>query len=374
MQMKSANDPDIICRLKKIRIRKKLTQAGLAGLVGIKRQAVYDLEAGRYLPNTLVALRLARVLQCRVEDIFVEKSRETGAAVLVAEAKEAGSRVTLAKIRGRLYAYPLSGYHAVEEEMKAADGLLEPGTNQVTMLRSHEELDSMALIMGCDPALSILGHHVRKTGAGAALYCRFASSQKALNRLAGGVTHMAGTHMHSEKSRDGNLDLVRRTMGGQRGLLVGFSRFEEGLMVARGNPLGIRNPGDLAQDGVRFVNREKGAALRALLDECLETSGIAVSCISGYDDLVSTHFQGARKILYGTCDAALGLRAVADICHLDFVPISQVRCDLVIPGDLLDHPGVKIVLDILQTREFRDELNSLPGYEASIAGNVIAEF
>ena len=81
--MSSVKDPEIICRLKQIRSRKKLTQAALADLVGIKRQAIYDLEAGRYLPNTLVALKLARVLQCRVEDLFTEKTGETVPSTLL---------------------------------------------------------------------------------------------------------------------------------------------------------------------------------------------------------------------------------------------------------------------------------------------------
>ena len=142
-------------------------------------------------------------------------------------------------------------------------------------------------------------------------------------------------------------------------------------MVAPGNPHGIRTVADLTGSGVRFVNREEGAALRILLDEHLARAGVRTEAISGYNNLVSNHTQGALMVIYDLADAALGLRAIAAAHGLDFIPIEAVRCDLVIPVDLMDHPAVKIILDVLQTRTFREELASLPGYESSCTGKVI---
>lgn len=372
--MKSAKSPDIICRLKEIRNKKKFTQTQLAGLVGLKRQAIYDMEAGRYLPNTSVALRLARVLGSSVEDIFYETCQDHYPVALVDDHDTTDPRVSIAKIRDKLYAYPLSGANSIMEEMKAADGLLEPGNNRVTILKSNEQLDNTALLLGCDPAFSILGHHVQKNRTDTGLYCRFASSKKAMNQLAAGQTHIAGTHMHDTDSMDGNQEFIRHSMKNFKGLLVAFAFFEEGLMVARGNPFNIRTPGDLAREGIRFVNREKGAALRTLLDDCLLKANIPFSAVHNYNDLVKSHSQGAQKIVHGICDAALGLRAVANAFELGFVPITRVRCDLVIPRDFLSHTGVKTALDTLQKSTFRNELSCLPGYDASCTGKIIAEF
>ena len=108
-------------------------------------------------------------------------------------------------------------------------------------------------------------------------------------------------------------------------------------MVAKGNPLGIRAVGDLAQSMVRFVNREPGAALRVLLDDYLELLGIPHNAIAGYSDEVSTHYEGAQRVFSRLSDAALGLRVVATAFGLDFVPIKEVRCDLVVARDLMEH-------------------------------------
>ena len=142
-------------------------------------------------------------------------------------------------------------------------------------------------------------------------------------------------------------------------------------MVARGNPHKIMGVSDLVKKHVRMVNREPGAALRTLLDDRLALSGIPARRISGYRTLVSNHEEGAQMVLHGLADAALGLRAVASAFGIDFVTMETVRCDIVIPDDLMEHQAVRIMLDVLQTRALRDELASLPGYDPRDTGKVI---
>jgi len=365
---------NVSCRLKELRTRKKMTQSELAGLVGIKRQAVYDIEAGRYLPNTGVALAMAQVLGCRVEDIFYEAAGQARDVVLVDEEFAWGSRVNIAKVREHHFAYPLAGTHARMEDMGAADALLEPGQAKAKILLPEERVASTALLLGCDPAFSVLGHRVRETPGHAGLNVRFASSQLAVSRVASGQAHIAGTHMHPRGGGDdGNKFLVTQKMKDISGVLVAFSAFEEGLLVAPGNPKGIKGVADLARKDVRLANREEGAALRSLLDDLLTEEKVPVTAIQGYEYLVHSHAQGAEAVRHHVCDAALGLRAVAVTYGLEFIPLSHVRCDLVIPSDLMTHPGVAAALDIIQTRAFREELACLPGYETSDTGRIIAE-
>jgi molybdate-binding protein len=94
--------------------------------------------------------------------------------------------------------------------------------------------------------------------------------------------------------------------------------------------------------------------------------------VCGYDNEVLDHYDGAQMVVNRMADAALGFRAVAEAFDLDFVPMETVRCDLVIPRDLMEHPPMKIILDALQSRWLREELSMLPGYEASVTGKVIA--
>ena len=129
---------------------------------------------------------------------------------------------------------------------------------------------------------------------------------------------------------------------------------------------------DLAQPMVRFVNRESGAALRVLLDDHLQQAGVQVDAIHGYRNEVTSHREGAYRIACNVADAALGLRAIAEVFGLGFVPITAARCDLVIPGDMESHSTVKILMDVLQSSALQREIDVLPGYDGSVTGKMIA--
>jgi molybdate-binding protein/DNA-binding XRE family transcriptional regulator len=371
----SRKESDIICRVKVFRLEKGWTQQELADHVAVRRQAIYDIESGRYLPNTAIALRLAQVFGCRVEDLFVERSPARSEAVqLVGAAGGAQTRLALGRVRDRLVALPIGGGEALPFGLRSADGLLNPDLKSAHLLVPCGNLEKTVILMGCDPALEILGQHVARLAPGYRVHCRFASSRRAVCQLVEGVAHVAGTHLHNSGAGEANVIAARRKMSGRNGILLGFSTIEEGLVVARGNPLGIRSVADLAQPMVRFVNREPGAALRTLLDDHLQRAGIAGAAINGYEREVTSHREGAFRIACRVADAALGFRVIAEAFGLGFVPITAVRCDLLVPGDLQDHPGVKIMLDALQSAAIRSELAAIAGYESAVTGATIAEF
>jgi molybdate-binding protein len=124
---------------------------------------------------------------------------------------------------------------------------------------------------------------------------------------------------------------------------------------------------------VRFVNREKGAALRVLIDKHMEKAGIHSSAINGYENEVLSHRQGAYRIACNAADAALGLKVIAEVFDLDFIPIAAVRCDLVVPKDMTGHPTIKALLDVLQSAPLRREIQAIAGYESTATGNTIAQ-
>lgn len=362
----------VICNLRAARIAKGLSQSQLAEQVGLKRQAIYDMESGRYLPGTAVALRLARELGCRVEDLFIIDPPPEERSVLVVEKSEARpERVSVAKVRDRLVAYPVDGRWMLGEGFQAGDGLMGADEGKVRLFHAESELSRSVVLLGCDPAFSILRAHVARAARDVKLLCRFASSRRALESLAAGHAHMAGTHLHNSGPEESNILMAKQILPETELTLIGFSLFEEGLMVFPGNPHGIRAVSDLAEENVKIVNREPGAALRTLLDDCLAKAGVLAERIDGYENHVSSHVEGAQMVRYRLADAALGLRAVAVAHGLDFIPIEAVRCDFVIPHDLMDHRAVKVILDVLQSCALRRELASLPGYESSSTGKVI---
>jgi putative molybdopterin biosynthesis protein len=365
----------IICKVKPYRLAKGWSQEELAQKVDVRRQAIYDIESGRYVPNTAIALRLARFFGCRVEDLFVESTRPESQPVHVINGEAPPStRLALGRVRNRLIGLPLHGTESIPFGLRSADGLLNQDRKSACIFSSSEGLDKTIILMGCDPAFEILSRHVARVDSEARLFCRFASSHRALDALSEGVTHLAGTHLHNTADdTEANVAMAAQTLTGVSGRVLGFSLLEEGLMVARGNPLGIRGVADLAQPKVRFVNREPGAALRVLLDDHLRRTGIDVDVIGGYGNEVASHREGAYRIACDVADSALGLRAIADAYGLGFVPIAAARCDLVIPGDLTGHHTIRILLDVLQSAALRRDIDTLPGYDGSVTGKMIAE-
>ena len=367
---------DVLCSVKAIRTARGLSQKELAERTGIGRQAIYDMESGRYVPNTVVALRLARVLECAVEDLFRMEDGAGGEhSVTLAEGPDrSGTRLSVIRIDDRLVAYPQDGRWLIHEGFQSADGLLQGIDRRVRLLHDERQLERRIMLLGCDPAFSILNAHINRNGKGAELLCRFASSHKALTGLASGQAHLAAIHLHNRGHGEANLQQAKTVLDHTGAQIIGFSFFEEGLMVAAGNPCDIRSVADLIREDVRFVNRDQGAALRVLLDDQLSRLGIPSERVAGYDRTVSSHMEGARMVAFGLADAALGLRAIAASLALDFVPIQFVRCDLIIAEQHQNHPTVKVLLDVLQTRALREDVAALPGYESSVMGTVIGQW
>jgi molybdate-binding protein/DNA-binding XRE family transcriptional regulator len=361
------------CHLKKIRTAKGVPQTTLASQAGLTRQALGAIESGRYVPNTAVALTLARLLGCRVEDLFSDDAELASTAITLIQNATggAGTRVAVASIRQRLIGFPLDGGCALDEGFAPGDGVLDdPG--QVRLHVAPERMERTALLLGCDPAFPLLGAAVARSGAAAHLSCRFASSSAALDALGRGEAHLAGTHLHCLDQEDGDLSPAHAALAATGGTVATFAAWEQGLMVAPGNPKGLRSVADLADPRVMIVNRDQGSGSRRLLDDLLARAGIPDSAVRGYHQTARSHLDAARRIAAGLADAAIGLRAVAAANHLDFVPLRAVRCDLAIPADLRDHPAVIAVLDVLSSRALRADLAALPGYDTTHTGTVIA--
>lgn len=371
--MKSS-EAHLICNLKTMRLANGLSQGQLAELIGVKRQAIYDIESGKYTPNTAVALRLAKLLHCTVEDLFSDEAGAAIDATLVEEVHAPGTRVAMARIHGKLLAYPLTGKRLLLlEGFEPADGIMDTGSNSARLLCPPDRLDQSVILYGCDPGFSLLAMHTMREVPHSRIHCLFASSRSALEHLAAGRAHLAGTHMHSKGQEDGNLTLVREVLPGVSLVVVAFAHVEEGIMVSPGNPLGLSSIADLGDCRARIINRKQGAALRNLLDDQLIQYGISSTNVLGYELEANTHHESALNVLYGKADAALGFKAFAHTYGLDFIPLVTVRCDLVIPKEFFVLPEVGHLMSTLQTRKMREDLQSLPGYDSKDTGSVVAE-
>lgn len=364
------------CLVTEYRNQADLTQEALAAACGLTRQAISQIEAGSYFPNSIAALRIARALGCKVEDLFqIEDDDPVRKVTLVkAAGGDTAGRIHVVKVRDRWIGHPLVPGHDMLNGFAPAGGLLEPQARagKARLLLPPEQLERTALLAGCDPGLSILSSHMERRSRDARLLWLSASSQAALDAVRRGEAHLAGTHL-PELDAGANLRQARRALGRRGGLVVAFASWEQGLMVAHGNPKNIGTVADLARPGVRMINREPGSGSRVLLDHWLAKARVPRKKVAGYTALTHSHMSVAHTVRFGGADVGVGLRATAHSCGLDFIPLEEVRFDFVIPRDVLSHPAVALLLDLLQSRRLRAELGILPGYEVSCMGRVIAD-
>jgi len=369
-------------RLKSLRTAKGLSQGDLAQMSRLTRQAIYAIETTRYLPTTPVALRLAKALQCQVEDIFsLISDGELMEGDLIGPMPANGRvRVKVAKIGDRTVVRPLSELGDVLSLTVPADGLLigpAPGARRgsqrvkVELLRDHRFVEDEIIVAGCDPAIFLVGEYVRRKNEKTSVVGWTMGSAAALEAVKRGEVHVAGLHVQDAHSGEWNLPYLRKHTASSEVTVVTFARWEAGLMVRSGNPKRIRDIADLERRDVTILNREVGSGARELLDRRLRGLGLKVQHIKGYDHVAASHIEIARRISEGAVDAGIGLRSMAKLYNLDFVPLQDERYDLVIPSRLLQqHPTLSIFLDTIVSRVFRSEIEALGGYDTRETGTI----
>ncbi|MBX3331752.1 MAG: helix-turn-helix domain-containing protein [Nitrospira sp.] len=375
--------------LKTLRAAKGLSQGDLAISAHVTRQAVCAIETNQYIPTTTVALRLAGALGCRVEDLF--NLRSTGEIIngdLIGEHRAPDNmqlpmRVKVARIEDRYVIRPVVTLGELLAYTVPADGLLvgdgEPerararGAKRarVQLLRDRRIIEQEIAIAGCDPAIFLAGEYLRRYKETATVVGWTMSSGAALESLKRREVHVAGLHIVDEKTGESNLPYLREHLTGSNYLVVTFAAWEEGLIVRRGNPKGIRNVEALARRDVKFINREEGAGARNLIDQQLIRIGMQRTDIKGYDLIADSHFHVARRIAEGLVDAGIGVRSAANLFGLDFLPLQHSRYDLVIPKAYLTaHPSIGNLLDAIVSRQFRTEIEALGGYDTTETGTI----
>ena len=146
---------------------------------------------------------------------------------------------------------------------------------------------------------------------------------------------------------------------------------ELGLLVAAGNPKGIKSLRDIARPNRRIINRQLGSGTRIYLDQELSRARLNAKKISGYDTVVSTHLEVGLRILRGAADVGLATRTTAQLLGLDFIPLTRERFDMLVPKDRFFTRGIQVLLGIVGSREFRERVDTLGGYDVTESGRII---
>lgn len=365
-------------RLAQIRKSRGIGASDLARRVNVSRQTIYAIEVGTYIPNTEVALHLARELEVTVDELFSLNLAEPNspesvtAEVLSASPPAKGQPVRICQIGAKWVSVPVPN---TPYFMPEADGIIKGtsrsnGRADLMVFAKEEAAQKRLLLAGCDPASSLLSNMVERI-SGVEIVSAAASSKLALAWLKEGKVHIAGSHLEDPKSGEFNLPYIREKFPDEEILVVTFARWEEGLVVASGNPKRILKPEDLARRGVRFVNREPGSGSRALLDKLLAKADLAGAKVSGYDRVALGHLPAAYHVLVGDADACIATKSAAQTFGLDFVPLHSARYDLVMRKRTGDLPTAKAFLDVLQRATLRRKLEVLAGYDTSQTGSIL---
>jgi putative molybdopterin biosynthesis protein len=191
-----------------------------------------------------------------------------------------------------------------------------------------------------------------------------------LAALASGATHIAGTHVIDATTGTYNDAAIRRHVPGVRVALAHFARRAQGLIVAAGNPLGLRSLEDVVRTRARFVNRQKDAGTRMLLELLLSRSGLAAETIEGYDRIEFTHLAVAALVAEGSADCGLGILAAARALGCDFVALAEEPYELAIDARQLDDPRIAVLIETLASDDLRAEITLLGGYDPYGSGSL----
>jgi molybdate-binding protein/DNA-binding XRE family transcriptional regulator len=361
---------DIENHLGRLRERRGVAVADLAKLAGVRRQTIYAIEAGSYVPNTALALKLARVLEATVEEIFsipgdlpAPELRSERVKLLPGSGRlQAGQPVQLCRVDRQIIASPPS---PAPWYFPPSDAIMA-GPAKVRVLHPGENLGNRLLVAGCDPAISVLARHVQ--AAGVELVLAHRNSTRALDLLKQGLAHVAGTHLRDERSGESNLPEIGRRFPKKTIAVISFAIWEEGIVTAHANPKAIRSVEDLARGDVQIVNREAGSGARRLLDTRLTQLGIDAGKVRGYAAEALGHLPASWQVQTGAVDCCIATRAAARLFGLGFVPLASERYDLAIRRRDLDSAPVQALLDALNRARFRRELDSLGGYDTHSAG------
>ena len=291
-------------------------------------------------------------------------------------------RVRMGYVGDKLMASPLSRGSGVVSSFMKADGILEvpqglegfeAGSEvNVRLLSPMEKLQNTVVVIGShDPLLDELGDMLHVENNQVFMGSSHVGSMGGIMAIRRGEAHAAGCHLLDTNTGAYNISFIKKYFpkGGVK--LIRCVGRQQGMMVAKGNPLNIQKFADIAKIGVRYVNRQKGSGTRILTDYLCQQDQLDVDAIYGYDREELTHNSVAVQIASGSADAGMGIYSAAKLYDLDFIPICIEEYDLLIPDHAWDTPQVQQMIATLKSEAFKEKILALGGYTVENPGEII---
>lgn len=290
-------------------------------------------------------------------------------------------RVKIGKVDDKFVAAPLARGAGAAMSLVRADGFcvieqssegVEAGEQvNIELYRSKSEIENTVVIIGShDLILDVIADIMPNNYKNMFVSSTHVGSMGGLMALKRGEAHIAPVHLLDERTGEYNISYIKKMFREPMVVIKGVHRIQ-GIMVKEGNPLGISGLSDLTKDGVRYVNRQRGAGTRVLFDYKLKELDIDTGEIKGYDREMSTHMAVAAAVASDGADAGMGIMSAAKSMSLDFIKVGPEEYDFAVPQKFLKLPQIKAFIEILKSSEFKQRLAELGGYDAEYAGDVV---
>ena len=347
------------------------SQQQLAHMAGVSRQAVSAVESGHSDPSLRVALALARALGVTAEELFGRGNEPPPVAVQpVAPLGPPGARVSLAPLGESFVAFPLAGDTAAQAGFAPAGGVVTERDGEVLPVAP---LRPTLVVAGCDPALPLLETPLAGLDPPVGFAWWPCGSAEALRLAEEGLVHVAGAHLRGPTG-EYNTGPGRERLKHDGAEVLCFAAWQEGLVLRPGPASHIGSLADVARCGLRLVNREQGAEARRVLDREAAGLGIVPDTLPGYDTKVTGHLQVAAAVTAGLADTGVASEPAALAYGLAFLPLAAERFDLVIPARQAGSREVQALRRVLASPWLLGQLDSLPGYDPSRCGEIVASW
>lgn len=285
-------------------------------------------------------------------------------------------RMKLGYVGNKIVATPLSRGAGSTMSLVKADGVLEvsqkiegieAGTKvEINLIKDINEIKNTIVCIGShDPILDILADMIHVKSDNYYLSSAHTGSMGGIMALKNKETHIAPIHLLDMDSGEYNTSYIKKYLGDKNIALVKGLKRIQGLMVQKGNPLALKEISHISQKSARFINRQRGAGTRLLFDYYLKKLNISPEQINGYEREEFTHLSVAAAIANGDGDCGLGVYSAAEIMGLDFIPICNEEYDFAVPVEYLDMEIIKVLFDVMKSKEFLLEVDRLGGYDYS---------
>lgn len=293
-------------------------------------------------------------------------------------------RMTIGSIHGTYVANPLTRAAGVTMSLVRADGLLripaghmgyEQGeVVELELYRPKEQIDRTIVVTGShDLSVDVLHTLLRKLHPDRFLVSSHVGSMSGILAIQKGEAHAAGIHLFDEETGTYNVPFIEKYLKGQDVVLVQLVYREQGWILPKGNPLGIKSVADLIKPGVTYINRQRGAGTRLLFDYLLKKEGMDRNAVYGYDREAINHLGVAAAVAGGAADVGLGIYSAAQAMDLDFIPVAEERYDLLMSKRFYSSIEGQVLLQIIRSESFRTEMEALGGYSCRESGQIVFE-